>query len=334
MTFRLGITRDMLDAGGQPAFGSRALQVLDANPALEWEFLGEAVREITPDIAARYDGLYVSTVPVTRESVSRADCRVRVVARHGVGFDSVDVPALTERGIVLTNTPHAVRRPVAVATLTLLLALAGKLLAKDRLTRAGRWTDRTNHMGLGLIGRTLGVIGAGSIGQEILRLAAPFGLRLIAADPYADAAEIAKLGARSVPLEELIRTADFIVVSCLLTSETHHLVGEPLLALARPEAYLINVARGPIVDEPALIAALRDGRLAGAALDVFEQEPVAPDNPLLAMDNVIVTPHALCWTDECFHAIAATGLQSVVDFSLGRRPAHVVNPEVLGTLSA
>lgn len=329
MSFRLGIAREVLTAEGQPSFGARALEVLKANPELEWEYTAENVREITPAIAARYDGIYVSSTRVTRASVAGADCRLRIVARHGVGYDSVDVEALTEKGIVLTNTPHAVRRPVAVATLTLILALAGRLFVKDRLTRAGRWSERNSHMGLGLTRRTLGVIGAGSIGQEILRLGAPFGLKLLATDPYVTEAALAALGARRVPLVALLSESDFVVASCLLTEETRHLMGAAEFAQMKREAYFINVARGPIADEPALIAALRERRIAGAGLDVFEQEPVAPDNPLLAMDNVIVTPHALCWTDECFHEIAATGLGSVADFSLGRRPAHVVNPPAL-----
>ena len=161
----------------------------------------------------------------------------------------------------------------------------------------------------------------------MLRWIAPFGMRRIVADPYANEAALRVLDAAVVPLERLMRDSDFVVVACLLTEETRHLIGAPQFALMKPGAYFINVARGPIVDEPALIAVLRAGRIAGAGLDVFEQEPVDPANPLLAMDNVIVTPHALCWTDECFHAIAASGLQGVVDFSFGRRPAHIVNPE-------
>jgi D-3-phosphoglycerate dehydrogenase len=329
--FRLGVTRDLLDASGEPCFGRRAFEVLAENPALRWEYLPERVREITPEVAAGYDGLYINTLRVTRASVARADCRVRIFARHGVGYDSVDVAALTAKGIVLTNTPLAVRRPVAVAALTLVLALAGRLFAKDRITRSGRWDERTAMMGMGLVGRTLGVVGAGGIGQALLKLAAPFGLRLLAADPYADRAALAALGCELVPLDRLLEQADFVVLCCLLTEETRHLIGARQLARMKPTAYLVNVARGPVVDERSLIEALRERRIAGAGLDVFEQEPVAPDNPLLSMEQVIVTPHALCWTDECFHDIAATAMKSVVDFSLGRRPAHVVNPEALAS---
>jgi D-3-phosphoglycerate dehydrogenase len=252
-----------------------------------------------------------------------------VVARHGVGYDSVDVAAMTRAGILVTNTPSSMPRPVATTALTFVLALAGKLFLKDKLTRSGRWHERMDHMGMGLTGRTLGVIGAGRIGQEILRMARTFDLKLLAADPVVNDIELAYVGARKVDLATLLNESDFVVVCCLLNERTRHLIGAKELAQMRPGAYFINVARGPIVDEPALIAALSERRIAGAALDVFEQEPVDPANPLLAMDNVIVTPHALCWTDECFHNMASTGLASIVSALSGRKPEFVVNPEVL-----
>jgi D-3-phosphoglycerate dehydrogenase len=261
--------------------------------------------------------------------VARPDCRLRVVARHGVGYDSVDVAAMTRAGILVTNTPSSMPRPVATTALTFVLALAGKLFLKDKLTRSGRWHERMDHMGMGLTGRTLGVIGAGRIGQEILRMARGFDLKLLAADPVVNEIELAYLGARKVELATLLDEADFVVVCCLLNERTRHLISARELSHMRPGAYFINVARGPIVDEPALIAALSERRIAGAALDVFEQEPVDPANPLLAMDNVIVTPHALCWTDECFHNMASTGLASIVAALSGRKPEFVVNPEVL-----
>lgn len=323
-TFRVGLTRDLLTPAGRPSFGDGALEVLARNPAIEWEYLPESVAEITPDIMARYDGLYVNSPRVTRESVARDDCRARIVARHGVGYDSVDIKAMAARGIVTTNTPVAVRRPVAVAALTQIFALAGRLFAKDRLTREGRWNERTAHMGLGLTTRTLGVIGAGGIGREFLALARPFGWRMLATDPHVDASVIEGLGASKVSLEALLEQADFVVAMVLLDDSTRHMMNAGCFALMKPTAFFVNIARGPIADEAALIDALRRGTIAGAAIDVFEQEPAAPDNPLFGMDNVIVTPHALCWTDECFDAIAREGLGCIADFSLGRRPASVV----------
>lgn len=326
---RVGLTRDILDTRGEPAFGRRALQLLERAADLEWEYLPSVVPEIDADHAARYDAIYVNTARVPGAAVGRADCRLRVVARHGVGYDTVDVAAMTKAGIVVTNTPSAMPRPVATIALTFLLALAGKLFLKDRLTRTGRWNERMDNMGLGLTGRTLGVVGAGRIGRELLRMARTFDLQLLAADPQVDAVELAYLGARKVPLEELLRQSDFVAVCCFLAPGTHHLIDAAALAQMRPEAYLINVARGPVIDEAALIDALRSRRIAGAALDVFEREPVDPANPLLTMDQVIVTPHSLCWTDECFHNMASIGLASIVDALAGRKPEFVVNPGVL-----
>jgi len=184
-------------------------------------------------------------------------------------------------------------------------------------------------MGQGLTTRTLGVVGAGSIGKEILTLARPFFGTTLAADPYADEGVVQQTGARLVDLDELMRTSDFVLVCCLLNEETYRLIDAQKLALMKPTAYFLNLGRGPITDEAALIDALASERIAGAGLDVTEQEPIAADNPLLAMDNVIITPHALCWTDECFHDIAATALESIVAFSLGERPVHLINPAVM-----
>jgi len=327
--FRVALTRDILDSRGEPAFGRAALSVLEHAQNLAWEYLPRVVPEIDAGHAASYDAIYVNIARVPAAAVARADCRLRVVARHGVGYDSVDVPAMTRAGVLVTNTPSSMPRPVATVALTFILALAGKLFLKDRLTRGGRWQERMDNMGLGLTGRTLGVIGAGRIGHEIMRMARTFDLKLLAADPIVNALELAYLGARKVDLPTLLGDSDFVVVACLLNERTRHLVGAREFARMKPSAYFINVARGPIVDETALITALRERRIAGAALDVFEQEPVDPANPLLAMENVIVTPHSLCWTDECFHNMASTGLTSIVDALAGRRPEFVVNPEVL-----
>jgi phosphoglycerate dehydrogenase-like enzyme len=184
-------------------------------------------------------------------------------------------------------------------------------------------------MGLGLTGKTIALVGAGGIGMEIIPLALAFDMNVIAADPYADPEVIRARGATPMPLEQALGVADFIVITCLLNEETRHLINAKRLSLVRPSAYLINVARGPVVDERALIEALSAGRLAGAGLDVFEQEPISSDNPLLGMDNVIVSPHALCWTDENFGGIARSGLQSIVDFLMHRQPMHVVNRDAL-----
>jgi D-3-phosphoglycerate dehydrogenase len=325
--FRIGITRDVLDATGAPTFGAAPLALLD-RPDLEWEYFPESTTQIAPAHLARYDAIYLNAPLVTRATFAQGNGRTRIIARHGVGYDSVDVAACTENGVILTIQPDGVRRPVAVAAITYILALSQKLRIKDRLTRAGRWAEKVDHMGAGLVGRTLGLIGVGNIGGEILRLAPVFNLRILATDPYVDPAIITSAGATPVDLDTLLRESDFVVVICMLNQETRHLIGARELGLMRPTAYLINMARGPIVDETALIAALRENRIAGAGLDVFETEPLDPQNPLLNMDNTIVTPHALCWTDQCFSGLAESGLKGIVAALQGERPRGVVNPTV------
>ena len=327
--FRVGVTSDILDSRGEPAFGREPLAALDAARGLEWEWLPKGIREITAEHAAAYDALYVNSPRVPAAAVARPDLRLRLVSRHGVGYDSVEVAAMSQAGVLVANTPNAVPRPVATMALTFVLALAHRLLAKDRITREGRWSDRLEHMGTGLTGRMLGVIGAGRIGKELLRMARVFDLKLLAADPYAETLELAYIGARRVALPELMAESDFVVVTCLLNEETRHLVGAEELALMKPTAFLINVARGPVVDEHALYVALAARRIAGAGLDVFEQEPTPADNPILKLDNVIVTPHALAWTDELFANIARTAIGAVLALHAARRPEFLVNPEAL-----
>jgi len=304
-------------------------------------------------IAARYDATFnVDDTPLTKAALIDAmrdydaicptitdklhagilgveGRRAKIIANYGAGFDHVDLAAARAAGIIVTNTPMPMPRPVATIALTFILALAGRLMLKDRLTRTNRWDERMDNMGMGLTGRTLGVVGAGRIGKEILRMARVFDLKLLAADPYVSDVELAYIGARKVDHDTLYAESDFVVAIPLLDATTRHLVGAAAFARMKPTAYFINVSRGPVVDEAALIAALRAKRIAGAALDVFEQEPIDPANPLLAMDNVIVTPHALCWTDECFHNMASIGLKSIVDTLSGRTPEFVVDRDAL-----
>ena len=269
MTFRLGITRDLLTSDGSPSFGLGPLELLKQEKHIAWEFIEESVTEITPDIMARYDGLHVNSPAVTARSIARSDCCVRLVSRHGVGYDSVDVAALAAKGILTTNTPIAVRRPVAVASLTMIFALAGRLFAKDNLIRKGEWNTRTNHMGLGLTTRTLGVLGAGGIGLELLALARPFGWRMLACDPFVKADAVSACGASLVDLDTLLAQSDFLVTTLVLNEKTRHIINRDRLSKMKSSAFLINMARGPIVDELALIDALNQGVIAGAGLDVF-----------------------------------------------------------------
>ncbi|TAK24992.1 MAG: dehydrogenase [Chloroflexota bacterium] len=331
--FRIGITHDFLRPDGTLSFPDIGLDTLADSERIgvEWEFIPESVDEITPDIAARYDGIVALRPRFTAATVGRVDRRLAAIARFGVGYDRIDVPAMTAAGVLLAITPDGVRRPVAQAVLTFILALAGRLFDKDRVTRAGDGFTRAGEfMGMGITGRTLALLGVGNIGRDIVKLVAPFEMRVIAHDPYARADDLASIGVKLVDIDTLFREGDFVSVNCPLTDETRHIVGERLLGLMKPSAYLINTARGPIVDETALYPVLRDRRIAGAGLDVFEMEPVAADNPILQLDNVIVTPHALCWTDECFRGNGAGALGALLAIARGEAPANgVVNRAAL-----
>jgi phosphoglycerate dehydrogenase-like enzyme len=321
-SFRVGITRDFLKPDGTLGFGDIGLKRLGS---LTWEFLADSVGELRPEHVRDYDALLLLAPRVTAATLADPG-RLTLIARFGVGYDNVDVEACTRGDVLLTITPDGVRRPVASAALTLLLALSHKLLIKDRLTRRGRWSEKLDHMGMGLSRRVLGVIGLGNIGREIFRLAQPLQMQHLAHDPLVPSAPP---GVALVSLEDLLRRSDFVCICCALTPETRGLINAERLSLMKPTAYLINIARGPIVDQAALTAALRQRRIQGAGLDVFEREPIDPADPLLELDNVILSPHALCWTDECFRGNGESACESILQVASGRLPAHIVNRAVL-----
>ena len=327
--FRVALSGDFKKPDGSPTFPDFDLAPLMTAPGVEAVFL-DGAGPITPAQIADFDALILLMPRFGKDSV-HPNGRLGVVARFGVGYDTVDVPACTEAGIALVITPDGVRRPVAVSIITLMLALTGKLMIKDRLTREGPegFGRRGQHMGVGLVGRTLGSIGIGNIGAETFRLAKPFDMKFIAHDPFADKQVAAELGIELVGLEDVFRRADVLSVSCPLTPETKHLVNAERLALMKPTAYLINTARGPIVDQKALTRVLQERRIAGAGLDVLEQEPPEQDDPILGLDNVILAPHALCWTDQCFAGNGAADVRAVFDVMHGREPRGVVNRAVL-----
>jgi phosphoglycerate dehydrogenase-like enzyme len=325
--FRLGLTRDCLTPDGDRAnFDDRAFAVLNAAPGLTWEFLPDFTPQITPADVARYDAILSLSPALTAASLSGGDIRLKLLARFGAGYDNVDLPAAERAGILVSNTPDGVRRPVATTILTFILALSHKLMTKDRLTRTGRWAERTRFMGEGLVGKVVGSIGFGSIAQEAFRLLAPLDMLHLAHSTSRHPEEADALNVREVDLDTLLRESDYVSVACPLTPATRRLIGAREIALMKPTAYLINTGRGQVIDEPALYAALAEGRIAGAALDVFETEPVPPDNPILKLDNVIVSPHSLCWTDECYRNIAESAFRSVVAVATRQRPVNLVNP--------
>ena len=328
--FRVALSGDFRKADGTPTYPSFDLSPLSADPRIETKWV-DAVDGAIPGAALEDCDALILLTPRFGPGSAPKSGRLALVARFGVGYDTVDIPTCDANGIALAITPDGVRRPVAVTIVTYVLALSQKLLIKDRLCRQGPegWARRGEFMGEGLVGKTFGQLGIGNIGAEALRLLAPFGMRMIAHDPYVDAAAARALGVELVSSERLFAEVDFLSVSVPLSEATRHYVNAARRATMKPTAFLINTARGPIVDQRALHEALVSGRLAGAALDVFEVEPCPADEPILKLDNVIVTPHALCWTDECFAGNGAADIAAALAVMRGEAPRGVVNSGVL-----
>jgi len=328
-TFRVALSADFRKPDGSPSFTEFDLSPLADHPDIDLFHL-EPEPEISAAQLVDVDALILLTPRVGAASLTPSG-RLSMVARFGVGYDNVDLAACSAHDVAVIITPDGVRRPVAVSILTLVFALSGKLFVKDRLARRGPagWAEKTVHNGVGLVGLILGSVGIGNIGAEMFRLARPLDMRFIAHDPYADPALAADLGVALSDLDTVFRESDFVCVNCPLSDETHHLVNRERLALMKPTAFLVNTARGPIVDQAALTEALRERRIAGAGLDVFEREPPDADDPLLALDNVIVTPHALCWTDQLFAGSGAADVRAVMAVMQGRTPTGIVNRDVV-----
>jgi phosphoglycerate dehydrogenase-like enzyme len=329
--FRVALSGDFRKVDGSPTFSDFDLAPLFAAPGVDVVYL-EPGPIIRAEQVADIDVL-ILLVPKFDASSIHPNGRLTAVARFGVGYDSVDVEACTKAGVALVITPDGVRRPVAVSILTFILALTGKLMVKDALTREGPdgFNRRGQHMGIGLVDKTLGSIGVGNIGAEMFRLAKPLDMRFIAHDPFIDEGLARDLGIELVSLEDVFKRSDILTVNCPFTPSTKALVNAERLALMKPSAYFINTARGPIVDQAALVAALAARQIAGAGLDVFEIEPVPADDPILKLDNVILAPHALCWTDQCFAGNGAADVKAALDIMHGVLPRGVVNRQVIET---
>lgn len=329
--FRVGLTGDFLHPDGTPVFQGKdfGLGVLDAEPGIAYEFFAEHREEVTPDQIASYDAVIAYTPRWTANSFRGAE-RLTVLARFGVGYDMIDVAACTEHDIILAITPEGVRRPMAEGVLTLVLALAKEIFPKNRVLLEGRWLEHKTIYGSCLTGKILGSIGLGNIASDLMRLLEPFGMaRRLAYDPYCPADRAAQMGVTLVDLDRLLKESDFVCINCMLTPQTRGLIGGRAFSLMKPTAYLVNTSRGAIVDPKALAEALRSRRIRGAALDVFETEPIPMDDPLLELDNVILLPHAVGWTDECVLGNGRGACDAALNVFRGLAPSHVVNREVL-----
>lgn len=341
--FRVALTGDFLDESGDPAYGDLGLPLLDASAAIRYHFLRDQAPRggdaddwrnlysmtVRPEHVAGVNGLIVLRPSVTRQTFADGADDLVVIGRSGAGYDKIDVAACTEHDVALFNVPLGLHHATASSALLLMLALAKRLPEQQRVARGGDWSRQASVLGSELQGRTLGIVGLGNSGRELVRLVAPFEMRVLAFSAHVGADEAESLGVRLVSLEQLLREADFVSLHARLTAETRQMIGDEQLAWMKPTAYFVNVARGELVDQSALVRVLAERRIAGAALDVFEIEPLPADDPLTRLDNVILTPHWNASTTDIWRATGRATAEGMLRAARGGLPDHVVNREVL-----
>lgn len=304
--------KKLIAAGFEVRFASKPLTGADA-PTLLRELEG-------------IDGVLASTEPYTREVLGKA--KLRAIARAGVGYDSVDVPAASDHGVVVTITPGAVDVSVAEHTLALILGIFRDVVGRDREVRSGKWTRAARPR---LAGRTLGIYGLGRIGKTLVPRAQGLGLQVVAHDPFADPAWAASQKVALLSSDDLFRTADIISLHCPCTAETANLIGERTLKLMKPDAVLVNMGRGGLVDEVALATAMKAGHLFGAALDVFQVEPLPTTSPLLGIPNLLLATHTGGLDFQSEEDMSCFAAQNLIDLQAGRWPeASIINRQLKG----
>ncbi len=279
--------------------------------------------ELLPTVADA-DALMVQWVKVTPEVMDQMT-KCKVISRYGIGVDMIDVAAATAHGIMVCNVPDFCIDEVSTHTLAFVLSLNRHLWQHHQHVKSGKWGGPPGGAPTRLSCQTLGIVALGNIGREVARKASALGVKVLGYDPYVKPQLLQGLNVELVGFEELLRRSDYVSLHCPLVEETRHLIGAAQLALMKPTAYLINMARGPVVDQPALYQALAAGTIRGAALDVLEQEPPAPDDPLLKLDNVIFTPHAASWTAEAGAQLRQDTARNVVTALQGKLPKAIVN---------
>ncbi|MCE5241520.1 phosphoglycerate dehydrogenase [bacterium] len=260
------------------------------------------------------------------ERVFAARPELRVIARWGIGYDSVDVAAATRHGVMLVNTPGVVTEAVADMTLALMLGIARRLPYGDRSVRAGEWPTIFSGQ---VFGKVLGVVGLGQIGQAVIRRARGFSMRILGHDPYCEDGLCERLIIEEPTLEELLAESDFVTLHCTMCPDTRHLINRERLRLMKPTAYLINAGRGGLVDQAALAEALREGWIAGAAVDVLDPEPPDPNDPLLQLDNIVFMPHVSSFTYDTVAKVNERVCENLFEALSGQRPRFLVNAEML-----
>ena len=318
------VTRQLFD---------EAIEVLERHAYVEvFEGVDNAIpRELLLSKVTDVDGLLPLLTEAIDAEVMDAGEKLRVISNYAVGFNNIDVDAATERGIYVTNTPGILTDTTADCAFALLMAAARRIPEADRHVRAKKWIHAWGprmFIGTDIHGKTLGILGLGRIGSAIAKRAKGFNMEIIYYDVSRREDLESELGISYKPLDSVIAESDFLSLHVPLNEATHHMIGEEQLARMKRTAFLINTSRGPVVDERALYDALRDNVIAGAGLDVFEEEPIDHENPLLQLDNVVTTPHIASASVETRTRMAVTAATNLVTVLQGREPPNLVNPEV------
>ena len=288
----------------------------------------ERREKVDADGLKGFEAIVVGVQRITREMLLNSS--VKIIAKHGVGVDNIDLEAATELGIPVTVTPNANAVSVAELTIGFIFALSKKLI--DLHNNLYQKRQFVSNVGLELHGKILGIVGFGSIGKEVAKRALCLGMRVLVYDPYVEESNLRELGVEKTELDELLRQSDFVSLHVPLNESTRHLIDREKISLMKRTAYLINTARGGVVDEKALAEALKSGQIAGAALDVFDVEPLPADSPFFDCPNVIMTPHVGAHTYEAILRMNMMAAESIVDFFNGKIPKHVVNRDVITKL--
>jgi phosphoglycerate dehydrogenase-like enzyme len=328
-TFRLAISANLVQADGRLPFPSEFLRPLDSIPNLERGFLTDRTPEITPEQIVGVNALAYGGPPVPASAFSRGADDLVAICCFGIGYDGIDVETCTRAGVAVATARGLTKHFVASGALTAMLALSKRLMDKDRVVREAQWYRTVDVLGDEIQNRVLGIVGLGDIGRELVRLVAPFEMRVLAFDPYTDPRAAEALGVELVTLDYLLASSDFVNLHCNLTAETRGLIGERELGLMKPTAYLINLSRGPVVDHAAVVRALEERRIAGAALDVFYKEPLPIDDPITRLDNVMLSPHSLGSTTPTWRAVVNSVIENVQLLACGEAPRRIVNADVL-----
>ncbi|GAA2183103.1 NAD(P)-dependent oxidoreductase [Brooklawnia cerclae] len=327
----VGLTSDAAEPDGSTDFGDIGLERLTA-AGLTWRLL-PAIPPHGPIPPSALDGvdavISLGHIPFNASLVRQVP-RLRHIARFGAGYDGIDPVALANEGVVLTTTPTGLRSPVALTGLTMILACANRLLENHLITTRGQWNElRGKRRGIGIQGRTVGILGFGSIGSRLAEMLGPLGATIIAASRSAGNSRARSAGVEVVDPLTLAERSDFVVVTASLTDQNRGMIDAAFFAAMQPHAYFINISRGGLADYEALRDALARGGIAGAGLDVFDPEPPAADDPLLAMENVICTPHALSWTEDFTRDVSALVMEAVITVSQGTIPASALARDAL-----